>query len=34
VPFLFVTLFAAHARVFPEPRPQREPEREPEAVLV
>jgi len=34
VPFLFVTLFAAHARVLPEPTPQREPEREPEAVLV
>ena len=36
VPFLFVTLFAAHARVLSESRPQREPEpeREPEAVLV
>ena len=36
VPFLFVTLFAAHARVLSEPKPQREPEPEPEpeAVLV
>ena len=36
VPFLFVTLFAAHVRVLSEPRPQREPEPEPEpeAVLV
>jgi hypothetical protein len=34
VPFLFVALFAAHARVLPPPSPQPEPEREREAVLV
>jgi len=34
VPFLFVTLFAAHARVLPAPRPHPEPELEREAVLV
>ena len=32
VPFLFVALFAAHARVLPHPAPRSEPERE--AVLV
>jgi hypothetical protein len=28
VPFVFVALFAAHARTLPDRRPQREPERE------
>jgi hypothetical protein len=34
VPFVFVTLFAAHARALPEPQPRREPEREREAVFA
>jgi hypothetical protein len=34
VPFVFVTVFAAHARTLPEPAPRREPEREREAVLA
>jgi hypothetical protein len=34
VPFVFVTLFAAHERTLPKPRPEREPEREREAVFA
>jgi Glycosyltransferase family 87 len=34
VPFVFVTLFAAHTRTLPEPEPRREADREREAVFA